>query len=226
MPDFYLTFGTNHTPGRHPNLDVADPDGWVTITAPDYLTARAVAVYLAGSAWSMLYTDPTDVLATYGGEPIFPRGQLAAYTAKSTIREFPAGDVVLTAEILDIDLGMPAQIATPKPCNCHLAPVLASGDAMVHHVKSWPPHYQDTAVDAKRIDIRTNDRDYQPGDILHLREYDPTPTPIDDPCTIIGYTGRCCIRRITHVLPGGQFGLDPTAAALSLRVVYGDDRPR
>jgi hypothetical protein len=224
MPNFYLTFGTNHTPDRHPNLDVAHPDGWVTITAPDYPTARAAARYLADTAWSWLYSDPADVLGTTRGYPLFPRGQLAAYTAYATEID-NIGDIAVT--VLDVDSTHPeTSRQIPQPCECHLAPVLASGDAMVHHVKCNPPHYQDIAIDVKRADLREDDRDYRAGDILHLREYDPTPTPYDDPCTIVGYTGRCCIRRITHVLLGGQFGLDYTAVALSLKVVFGDDRPR
>lgn len=88
-----------------------------------------------------------------------------------------------------------------------------------HELKTWVSVYPDVASGAKTVEIRRADRDFQVGDTLHLNEFDP------DEVTIVAgqvelpgrYTGRRCVRIITHVLPGGQFGLEPGYVALSIR---------
>ncbi len=50
----------------------------------------------------------------------------------------------------------------------------------------------------KTFEFRKNDRDYQVGDRLWLREYDPA---IED------YTGPAMWRTVTYILHGGKFGL-------------------
>jgi hypothetical protein len=42
--EFRITFGQRYRTETHPLLGLAHPDGWVTIEAPDYDTARAWAV--------------------------------------------------------------------------------------------------------------------------------------------------------------------------------------
>lgn len=44
-----------------------------------------------------------------------------------------------------------------------------------HSVKSWPTEFEAVADGIKTFEVRRNDRDYQPGDVLVLREYVPTP---------------------------------------------------
>lgn len=83
---------------------------------------------------------------------------------------------------------------------------------VVHELKTWPGSFQAVAAGVKRVELRANDRGFRVGDLLRLEEYDP------DTAT---YTGMGCVRRVTHVLPGGMFGLAAGHVALSLEVVDG-----
>ncbi|MBD3264155.1 MAG: DUF3850 domain-containing protein [Candidatus Omnitrophica bacterium] len=43
----------------------------------------------------------------------------------------------------------------------------------VHTLKTWPDIYKDMVRGIKQFDYRKNDRDFQVGDTLRLREYIP-----------------------------------------------------
>lgn len=60
-----------------------------------------------------------------------------------------------------------------------------------HELKSWPDHF-DAILDGRaRAQVRYNDRDYQAGDHLMLREWSNAATM---------YTGRAVLVRVTHAL--------------------------
>jgi hypothetical protein len=42
---------------------------------------------------------------------------------------------------------------------------------MLHELKTWPFYYQAVKSGKKTFEVRRNDRFFQVGDILHLREY-------------------------------------------------------
>lgn len=129
MPDFYLTFGTAHTRELHPHLVVdARPDGYVTIEADDYSTARATAIYLCRTHWCWLYLDSDDMHAEpQDAEPrreglgalvdsfitpvlrrrYFPAGELARYRARVT--RLTADATVLDVDLTNLPLGPLAQ---------------------------------------------------------------------------------------------------------------------
>lgn len=67
---------------------------------------------------------------------------------------------------------------------------------MIHDLKTWPEHFRDVRAGIKTAELRLNDRNYQPGDVLVLREYDPR---ADE------YTGEVESRTVTHVLAGEQW---------------------
>jgi hypothetical protein len=98
--------------------------------------------------------------------------------------------------------------------------------ARTHLLKTWPSVFPDVASGVKTVEIRRNDRDFRAGDRISLLEYDPDArTVLADQTEATGrYTGRTCLREITHVLPGGQFGLDPDFVALSIRPCIGEIR--
>jgi len=81
-----------------------------------------------------------------------------------------------------------------------------------HELKSWPEYFEPIFNNIKRFELRKNDRNFQVGDIIWLREWDK-----DN-----GYTGRSCKRRVTYMLEGIQdtsqpyWGLDQGYAILSL----------
>jgi Domain of unknown function (DUF3850)/Antitoxin VbhA len=79
-----------------------------------------------------------------------------------------------------------------------------------HELKTWPEHLQAVKRGVKTLEIRRDDRGYQAGDVLHLREWEPNGK---------GYGGEELRVRVTHVLPGGQFGLVDGYVAMSIRPV-------
>jgi hypothetical protein len=44
---------------------------------------------------------------------------------------------------------------------------------MKHELKIWPQYYCRVADGSKTFEVRKNDRGFQPGDTVFLREYDP-----------------------------------------------------
>lgn len=79
-------------------------------------------------------------------------------------------------------------------------------DGTVHEIKCWPGFFDALASGRKRFEVRYNDRDYQQGDTLHVREWD-----------MIEYTGKDCWFWVEYVMPGGQMGVQPGYVVMSLR---------
>jgi hypothetical protein len=67
---------------------------------------------------------------------------------------------------------------------------------MKHELKIWPEYFEPVWEYKKTFEIRVNDRNFQVGDLLYLREWDPE---------LEEYTGREMMRRNTYqiVLHGG-----------------------
>ncbi|MCL6548898.1 MAG: DUF3850 domain-containing protein [Alicyclobacillus sp.] len=68
-----------------------------------------------------------------------------------------------------------------------------------HELKCWPEYFEPLLKGEKTVELRRDDRGFQVGDMLFLREYDPVSER---------YTGRTCTRIITHVLRGGPWLAD------------------
>ncbi|KHS87093.1 DUF3850 domain-containing protein [Pectobacterium brasiliense] len=59
-----------------------------------------------------------------------------------------------------------------------------------HQLKIHPQHFHPVLTNAKRAELRKNDRDYKEGDVLLLKEFNP----------ISGsFTGNQVNRLVTHV---------------------------
>ena len=97
-----------------------------------------------------------------------------------------------------------------------------------HELKTIPPYFQDVLEGRKTFEVRENDRGFQEGDELWLREFVPTK----------GYTGRSITKRVTYLLdfddhqPPPWFGLADGYCVMGLAPVewrsagvYGDDVP-
>jgi hypothetical protein len=69
-----------------------------------------------------------------------------------------------------------------------------------HELKTWPDCFHAVSSGNKPFDVRENDRNFQVGDILLLREYDPETEE---------YTGQATTRWVSYVLQGGAFGIQP-----------------
>jgi hypothetical protein len=85
----------------------------------------------------------------------------------------------------------------------------------VHNLKCWPEFFQAIVDGLKSHDLRrADDRDFQVGDHIRLREFDPS---------IGDYTGRQGLVEITYVTAAdrpcalSEGGLDPRYCILSIR---------
>jgi len=77
---------------------------------------------------------------------------------------------------------------------------------LTHELKIWPVHFDAVQNEGKRAEVRKDDRDYQAGDRLVLREWDPANE---------AYTGRGLVTRTRHVLRDAP-GLAPGFVVLSI----------
>lgn len=80
----------------------------------------------------------------------------------------------------------------------------------IHTLKTDWPHYVDVISGRKKAEVRFHDRDYQVGDFLELHEF-----------RMDAHTGRKATYEITHILKGGQFGIDENWCVLSLGELKG-----
>lgn len=87
----------------------------------------------------------------------------------------------------------------------------------VHELKSWPDYFAPILDGSKNFEVRINDRGFNVGDIVRLREY-------DDRKGI--YTGREIKKKITYILAGiGQGGIAPLAGIHSKYCVLALSEP-
>ncbi len=87
-----------------------------------------------------------------------------------------------------------------------------------HELKIWPDYFQAILDGTKTFEVRTSqNRRYQEGDRLRLREYDAISKPNPS------YSGRELLREITYVLSGSAFvGIKRGYVVLSLRPLPDD----
>jgi len=76
-----------------------------------------------------------------------------------------------------------------------------------HELKTWPDYFRMVESGHKSFEVRRYDRNFQPGEMLLLREWDP----VDEE-----YTGRQVERRISFILTGGKFGIEAGFCILQL----------
>ncbi len=77
---------------------------------------------------------------------------------------------------------------------------------MTHELKIWPQYFCRVADGSKTFEVRENDRGFQPGDIVILKEWDPKvvlktfgPTKVyEGPA---GYTDKSLKFKVGYVLP-------------------------
>lgn len=113
------------------------------------------------------------------------------------VREFLAGDRVLGALGRTWEPLLPAA-AAPDAVAVRDVP---SG-ARVHELKTWPVWFADLASRSKGFEVRRDDRGFENGDWLVLREWSPGDVGLSRDPAPEGYTGRRLIRRIQYVLRG------------------------
>lgn len=80
-------------------------------------------------------------------------------------------------------------------------------DPIRHELKTWPAPFAAVRARKKTYEIRRNDRDFQVGDLLWLREWFPETGK---------YSGRLVVAPITYITRGGEWGLPPDICVLGL----------
>lgn len=74
-----------------------------------------------------------------------------------------------------------------------------------HTLKVLKPYFLAIDCGDKKFDARRDDRGYQKGDLLVLKEWEPPPSD-----KVTGrFTGNEIERTIKYILTGGQFGIEP-----------------
>jgi len=85
---------------------------------------------------------------------------------------------------------------------------------MIHELKTWPVAFELARIGAKMFEIRKNDRNFQVGDELLLREYE---------LETAHYTGREIMRAITCVVTG--WGIPDDICVLGVAPLFDEPAP-
>lgn len=79
----------------------------------------------------------------------------------------------------------------------------------VHVLKIEGPFYADVISGRKRFEARSDDRHFQIGDVLRLREWTADRWQ---------YTGRCVDVRVVYILSGERFGIQYGYVVMGIEV--------
>lgn len=93
---------------------------------------------------------------------------------------------------------------------------------MKHELKIWPQYYCRVADGSKTFEIRKNDRGYQPGDEVVLREYDPT--PIEKPGSDPALFALTSLSPRTHLAETGYTNSNPLTFKIGYVLPIDGDR--
>ena len=80
----------------------------------------------------------------------------------------------------------------------------------LHHLKTLPHFFKLTADGIKTFEYRKNDRDFNSGDILILKEYNPDKET---------YSGKFLIAIVGLIIYGGQVGIPEDYVVMGIRVL-------
>ncbi len=83
-----------------------------------------------------------------------------------------------------------------------------------HELKTWPDSFKAVKLGRKTHEVRRNDRDFQVGDVLVLKEYIPEEST---------YTRDEIAVEVTYISKGGSFDLPPEMCVMSIRELKQDD---
>ncbi len=87
-----------------------------------------------------------------------------------------------------------------------------------HDLKTWPAPFLDIASGLKTFEYRKDDRGFEVGNTLHLREYVPERDERKQGGNWVAgyYTGAHCYRVVTHILRGPGFGIPEGYCIMSI----------
>ena len=78
---------------------------------------------------------------------------------------------------------------------------------MLHELKTWPGPFRDVKAGRKTFEYRRNDRDFNEGDDLLLREWAPDS----------GYSGQEILVSVGHLVRGPDFGIADGFVCMSIK---------
>jgi len=103
-----------------------------------------------------------------------------------------------------------------------------------HHIlKCWPEYFEAIGQGRKTFEVRENDRNYQEGDSLELREFEPCKRCDGSgrmwdcgdkmECVQCGpshgeYTMRWLFCKVSYVMKGGSFGVSPRHVVMGIKL--------
>lgn len=79
---------------------------------------------------------------------------------------------------------------------------------MKHELKTWKKYFAAIFQHQKDFEVRKDDRNYQVGDELLLKEWDEDKNE---------YTGREILVYVSYILYGGQFGIEIGYVVMSIK---------
>jgi hypothetical protein len=86
---------------------------------------------------------------------------------------------------------------------------------LTHELKTWPIYFERVLAQEKPFEVRRNDRDFQAGDKLLLREWNPDTQQ---------YSGRTINAIVSYVLNGGDFGIQQGYCVLGLHLPFNQSK--
>jgi uncharacterized protein YqfB (UPF0267 family) len=85
-----------------------------------------------------------------------------------------------------------------------------------HKLKTWTRFWDAVHSGEKTFEVRKNDRAFQTGDILVLEQFDPDNNRYVMESYDILAKPKSVRKRVTFLLQGGQFGVEPGFCVLGL----------
>lgn len=79
-----------------------------------------------------------------------------------------------------------------------------------HKLKTWPSQFAAVKSGVKTFEFRRNDRDFAVGDVLVLKEWDPSANYIG------AFTGAEARVDVTYIVFGGQLGVPDGYCVMSI----------
>lgn len=91
-----------------------------------------------------------------------------------------------------------------------------------HEIKTWPPFFGSVFTGKKPFEFRRDDRHYRVGDLLDLREWEPTEGNMALDPKKGKYTGRRVVMRVTYCLRASRMmpGLESGYVVLGITPAY------
>lgn len=87
---------------------------------------------------------------------------------------------------------------------------------MEHKLKTWVRYWDAVAAGDKTFEVRKNDRGFQTGDTLVLECWDPEKHHFVFDYVKTPPVVKVIRKRVTFLLQGGQFGIEPCYCVLGL----------